>query len=231
MQSDPIANFVKGAFAGVPETTEVLEQQAELIASLRERVSDLVAEGYAHEEATGIAVASLGDLTGLVGELDEAAAAKRAMVAVKSRPLNFHAALLSILGIGVAYGLLVFVLAFSRTPWVEAGLIAVAAAAACVLWLLVSVIALHIPQRRPRTVDLGDTGWVKRGLILWALAAVGMVVVMALTWSNTRFLAWGYLGIGLLGAVFLLRAAIIQLLVRGGRFVDETAPSSASEQR
>ncbi len=37
---------------------------------------------------------------------------------------------------------------------------------------------------------------------------------------------WDYLGIGLLGAVFLLRGAITQLLVRGGRFVDESIPSA-----
>ncbi len=65
---EAIKYYVKGAFVGVAETPEMLEQQEELIADLTAKVADLVADGRSEEEALGMAIASMGDLSGLVKE-------------------------------------------------------------------------------------------------------------------------------------------------------------------
>lgn len=65
---EAIKYYVKGAFVGVAETPAVLEQQEELIADLTAKVADLVADGRSEEEALGMAIASMGDLSGLVKE-------------------------------------------------------------------------------------------------------------------------------------------------------------------
>ena len=65
---EAIKYYVKGAFVGVAETPEVLEQQEELIADMTAKVADLVADGRSEDEALGMAIASMGDLSGLVKE-------------------------------------------------------------------------------------------------------------------------------------------------------------------
>lgn len=65
---EAIRYYVKGAFLGIAETPDVLEQQDELIADLTAKVADLVADGKTQDEALGIAIASMGDLSGLVRE-------------------------------------------------------------------------------------------------------------------------------------------------------------------
>jgi len=58
---EAIKYYVKGAFQGVAETPQVLEQQEELIADLTAKVAALVAEGRSEEEAPGMAKAPVGD--------------------------------------------------------------------------------------------------------------------------------------------------------------------------
>ena len=102
---EAIQYYVKGAFQGVAEGPEALEQQEELIADLTAKVADLVADGKSEDEALGVAIASLGDLSGLVAEFAPAAAATVAMpvpvvvptVEVQATRLDFH-----ILAIAVA---------------------------------------------------------------------------------------------------------------------------------
>jgi hypothetical protein len=69
---EAIKYYVKGAFTGVKETPEVLEQQEELIADLTSKVADLVGQGRSEEETLGMAIASVGDLSALVSEFDPA---------------------------------------------------------------------------------------------------------------------------------------------------------------
>ncbi|MDO8964420.1 MAG: permease prefix domain 1-containing protein [Coriobacteriia bacterium] len=75
---DAIRNYVKGAFQGVEPTAEVLEQQDEVVADLAAKVEDLVADGKSEDEALGIALASIGDLTVLASEFRAAQAARAA---------------------------------------------------------------------------------------------------------------------------------------------------------
>ncbi|MBS3973595.1 MAG: hypothetical protein KGZ89_01830, partial [Actinobacteria bacterium] len=65
---EAIRYYVKGAFQGVKETPQVLEQQEELIADISAKVEDLVSEGKTREEALGAAIASMGELSALVDE-------------------------------------------------------------------------------------------------------------------------------------------------------------------
>lgn len=65
---EAIKYYVKGAFVGVTETPEVLEQQEELISDMTAKVADLVVDGRSEDEALGMAIASMGDLSGLVKE-------------------------------------------------------------------------------------------------------------------------------------------------------------------
>ncbi|MDO9173808.1 MAG: hypothetical protein Q7V62_03320 [Actinomycetota bacterium] len=69
---DVIRTYVTGAFAGVAQTPAAVEQQAELIANMEEKVRDLVAEGKGAEEALGITIAEAGDLSVLASEFPSA---------------------------------------------------------------------------------------------------------------------------------------------------------------
>jgi hypothetical protein len=69
---DVIRTYVTGAFAGVAQTPAAVEQQAELIANMEEKVRDLVAEGKGAEEALGVTIAEAGDLSVLAGEFPSA---------------------------------------------------------------------------------------------------------------------------------------------------------------
>lgn len=69
---DVIRTYVTGAFAGVAQTPAALEQQAELIANMEEKVRDLIAEGKGAEEALGITIAEAGDLSALASEFPSA---------------------------------------------------------------------------------------------------------------------------------------------------------------
>ncbi|PKQ16420.1 MAG: hypothetical protein CVT67_04630 [Actinobacteria bacterium HGW-Actinobacteria-7] len=69
---EAIKYYVKGAFQGVKATPEVLEQEEELIADLTAKVADLVEQGKSDEEALGMAIASVGDLSTLVSEFEPA---------------------------------------------------------------------------------------------------------------------------------------------------------------
>lgn len=100
---EAIKYYVKGAFSGVEQTPEVLEQQEEIIADLVAKVADLVAEGRSEEEAMGLAIGSMGDLSTLVAEFQPAEAAAPAIpaVAVWATRLDLGVVALSV-GVGAA---------------------------------------------------------------------------------------------------------------------------------
>lgn len=82
---EAIRYYVQGAFQGVKMTPEVLEQQEELIADLTAKVGDLVAQGKSEEEALGVAIASLSELSTLV---DEFRAEQEALGHITDAPLT-----------------------------------------------------------------------------------------------------------------------------------------------
>jgi len=100
---EAIKYYVKGAFQGVAETPQVLEQQEELIADLTAKVADLVAEGKSEEEALGMAIASVGDLSALVSEFGPAenVPVPVPIATVYANRLDLHVVTVS-LGIGMA---------------------------------------------------------------------------------------------------------------------------------
>lgn len=100
---EAIKYYVKGAFSGVEQTPEVLEQQEEIIADLVAKVADLVAEGRSEEEAMGLAIGSMGDLSTLVAEFQPLEAAVPAIprAAVWATRLDLGVVALSA-GVGAA---------------------------------------------------------------------------------------------------------------------------------
>ena len=100
---EAIKYYVKGAFQGVDETPQVLEQQEELIADLTAKVADLVAEGKSQEEALGMAIASVGDLSDLISEFGPAEnmPVPIPVATVYANRLDLHVVTVS-LGIGMA---------------------------------------------------------------------------------------------------------------------------------
>lgn len=94
---EAIRYYVQGAFRGVEATPEVLEQQEELIADLTAKVKDLVAEGKSQEEALGMAISSVGDLSALVSEFESAAAVPAAptVASVYATRLDLHVTAIS----------------------------------------------------------------------------------------------------------------------------------------
>jgi hypothetical protein len=108
---DVIRTYVKGAFSGVAQTPEALEQQQELITNMQEKVRDLVAEGKGEQEALGITIAEAGDLTILAAEFPPAEAFVAGPRTVQIR-LAEHALLSRIGGVFSALVALVLLTAF-----------------------------------------------------------------------------------------------------------------------
>jgi hypothetical protein len=65
-----IRYYVQGAFRGVKETPEVLEQQEEIIADLTAKVEDLVSEGTPRRPRHSASRRLVGDLSALVVEFE-----------------------------------------------------------------------------------------------------------------------------------------------------------------
>ncbi len=134
---EAIRYYVRGAFQGVKQTPQAIEQQEEIIADLLAKVVDLVGEGKSEEEALGMAIASAGDLSPLVAEFEiaEEGAAPIPTVEVYAGALRLHAAVLVVL-IGAA--LMILSTAFGAAVHMldsSAALILIASVAAATLWL------------------------------------------------------------------------------------------------
>ena len=68
---DKLRNYVDGLFARTVSTQKAIELKEEMIQNLTDKYNDLLAEGKAPEAAYNIAVAGIGDVSGLLSELEE----------------------------------------------------------------------------------------------------------------------------------------------------------------
>ena len=68
---DKLRNYVDGLFARTVSTQKAIELKEEMIQNLNDKYNDLLAEGKAPEAAYNIAVAGIGDVSGLLSELEE----------------------------------------------------------------------------------------------------------------------------------------------------------------
>jgi len=215
---EAIKYYVKGAFVGVAETPEVLEQQEELIADMTAKVADLVADGRSEDEALGMAIASMGDLSGLVKEFATEEPAQAApvvpavpepvMVDVEIAKLRLHTVLLCAGGaVAVLFVLTVLgALGGIGGSVVIADLLLTLVALA---WIGVELFRFHRNADEIATVD-SARGSMKRPLLQWvAVCAVAFVLNLAL--DSDGFWAWAaWIGAAAWPATLWVRHKLIE---------------------
>jgi len=187
---EAIKYYVKGAFQGVKETPPVLEQQEELIADLTAKVADLVADGKSEEEALGVAIASLGDLSALVAEFEpgEAAIAAVPTASVLANRLDLHVIAISV-GVGAAVMIGSAALgAFSSLVEPGAGFSLLAVLAVAVWWVRAAYLRYEDNPEAVEVRELLYTQRFRRALAIWA--GVSAVVTLFNAVSGTDFWCW-----------------------------------------
>ena len=195
---EAIKYYVKGAFVGVAETPEVLEQQEELIADMTAKVADLVADGRSEDEALGMAIASMGDLSGLVKEFatEEPAAAavptpaapEPVLVDVQIAKLRLHTVFMSAGGAVAALFVLTMLGALSGT--VNGGAVAMDLLITFVAvgWVAFELFRFHQDPDEVATIDAAKRS-MKTPIMQWA-AICGVAFVMNLAFGTEGFWAW-----------------------------------------
>lgn len=186
---EAIRYYVKGAFQGVKETPQVLEQQEELIADISAKVDDLVSEGKTHDEALGAAIASMGELSALVEEFrTEQEALSLSTDAplvptaeVYSGSLEFHTAAITT-GV-VAVVMLMCTAAGAVTGTIDgfAGIVLLALLAAAT-WRLRDTYTRSVP----RWSDLETRVLVYGGRVLKSIG-VGAAIAVGAVFANVSF--------------------------------------------
>ena len=71
---DRLRRYVDGLFARTAPTKKAVELKEEMLQNLNDKYSDLIAEGKSPEAAYNIAIAGIGDVSGLLMELEAEAA-------------------------------------------------------------------------------------------------------------------------------------------------------------
>lgn len=226
MTTDAITYFVRGAFADAPKSPQMLEQQQELIADLNERVADLMSEGHSEHEAAGLAIASVGDLSILVTDVEPKPAGMIAdifvaphAVAANAARLEIHTALITTT-LTLAFYAVVMVLAAltgnAGGEWFAVGFLGAVIGA---LWLAVGIYKMHHSGDRAVTVQVGGTQWLHRSSRLWGLSFAAMLLpIVYANFIGGYWYDWVF-AIPVLGFSFVIREAVIQYLLRHGKFV------------
>ncbi len=193
---EAIKYYVKGAFVGVPETPEVLEQQEELIADLTAKVADLVADGRPEDEALGMAIASMGDLSGLVKEFaaeDGAdvvatpAAPEPVMAEVYQARLRLHVVALSAVG---AVALLFVLTVLGALGNAVSGGSAVADVLLTMVafgWIAFELWRFHQDPQSVVAIEVGTAG-MKTRVLQWVVVCGAAVALNLMVGSD--FWAW-----------------------------------------
>jgi hypothetical protein len=218
---DVIRTYVRGAFAGVAQTPEALEQQQELITNMEEKVRDLVADGKGEQEALGITIAEAGDLTVLAAEFPPAESGPLAPPTASIR----GAERLMLARVGAVFAALIALLLMTALVGSAEGLrgsafLLVCAATVAGVWRLWS--ALREYRANPATVEtvvIGDMKPLFNAVLKWVGICVAAVVFNAVT-ESSGFWAWI---VWAAGAILPAEAAIALLLVKYGIVTVEPA--------
>lgn len=221
---EAIRYYVKGAFLGIAETPDVLEQQDELIADLTAKVADLVADGKTQDEALGIAIASTGDLSGLVREF---AAEEEGAVGAKPVPtveayttkLQLHAVVISA---GAAIAVLFVISLFAAVTdnlRSSAGLWGLFFGGAALLWIGYVLFRFH---ERPGETGVVELSWkpFRRAVLQW-LGACAVALFLNLLLGQWEFWAWT---IWIAAVAWPASIYVEQWLLRNGKFLYVEAP-------
>lgn len=218
---EAIKYYVKGAFLGVHQSPEVLEQQEEIIADLTAKVADLVEQGKSEEEALGLAIASMGDLSALVAEFEPAGAlpAPIPTTAVKANRLDLFVVTMSA-GVGAA------VMIASTGFGALAGLIHAGAGLSLLAVLAVGVLWVRRTYMdyaaEPDAIEVREQDYGKRfrnALLVWA--GVAIIATLLNITSGTDFWCWPF---WVAGGTWALTVKMEQWLTRRPEFL---APESA----
>ncbi len=223
---EAIKYYVKGAFQGAAETPDVLEQQEELIADLTAKVADLVAEGKSAEEALGIAIASLGDLSELVAEFTPAAGAPGVIpiptARVQASRLDFHVTLAAI-GLDAGFMLFCTVLgAITHTIEPGAGLVLFALLVATAWWIRT---AYATYKADPDTSELRELVYKSR--LLSALGIWAGVCFVALIMNIAFGAEFWFWPIWVAATVLPIRVLVERFVTLRGMFTATTASEDA----
>ena len=224
---EAIKYYVKGAFQGVAETPEVLEQQEELIADLTAKVADFVAEGKSEDEALGVAIASLGDLSELVAEFAPAGDVLGVIpiptARVQAARLDFHVTLAAI-GLDAAFMLFCTVLgAITHTIEPGAGLVLFALLVATAWWIRTTYATYKADPDTAETRELVYKPRIMKALGLWAGACfVAMLMNIA---TGTDFWFWP---LWVAATVLPIRVLVERFITRRGMFAAAVASEGAA---
>lgn len=187
---EAIRYYVQGAFQGVKMTPEVLEQQEELIADLTAKVDDLVGQGKSEDEALGVAIASLGDLSTLVSEFESAGDAPEVAPAatVYATRLDFH-----VIAISAGIGAAVMTASTALGAWTDlihpgAGFSLLAVLAVGIWWVRGAYLHYQASPEAVETRDLISRAQFRKALLVWVGIMLGSTVLNALT--GTDFWCW-----------------------------------------
>lgn len=198
---EAIKYYVKGAFVGVPETPAALEQQEELISDLTAKVADLVSQGHSEEESLGMAIASMGDLSGLVREFapeEDAPAAstpaeKPAPVVtaheVYARRLQLHSVAVGVIGAGATLLLLAVMAGGTSALGGPAALCVLALLGAGVFWLGTTLRRFHEAPDEVATIQVSGKQQVRTAVLRWVAACAG-AFLFNLVFQAQGFWAW-----------------------------------------
>jgi uncharacterized membrane protein YfcA len=192
---EAIKYYVKGAFQGIPETPEVLEQQEELIADLTAKVADLVAEGKPEQEALGVAIASLGDLSPLVAEFTPAPAApgENAVALPPTKRLYVSRLDLHVVAFSLGLGAVVMALCTVLGAWTSridpgSGLTLVVVVGAAAWWIRTAYERFKQDPDARETRELTYGVRLRKAVLLWV--GVSFVSMLFNAVSGTDFWVW-----------------------------------------
>lgn len=210
--TDTIRYYIKGAFQGVKETAEVLEQQEEIVANLSAKVEDLVSEGKSEAEALGIALDSMGDLGSLAAAFEPATPQPPVVVLVQSARLDFHVTAIAVL-LGAILMLLAFAFgAITHLVTPEAGVAVLLTVAAGSFWI---IRAWAIFKQNPDDVaprPLTNAVQVRTSLLAWAFVC-GITLLANIVTSGFWF--WPF---WVAATAWLIRVWIERTLVANDSF-------------
>lgn len=187
---EAIRYYVQGAFQGVKMTPDVLEQQEELIADLTAKVDDLVAQGKSKDEALGVAIASVGDLSTLVSEFESADETPESVptATVYAARLDLH-----VIAISASIGAAVMTASTALGAWTElvhpgAGFSLLAVLAVAVWWVRGAYLRYGESPDAVEARNLVYKARFRKALLVWAGIAFGSTLLNVLT--GTDFWCW-----------------------------------------
>lgn len=229
---EAIKYYVKGAFIGIAETPEVLEQQEELIADLTAKVADLVAEGRSEEEALGTAIASMGDLSGLVREFASEPPALPVPTETPVTTVEVYSARLRLHVVAISAGLAIAVLFVLSLVAGVGGAFSGAAAVwdlllggVALAWVAYTVRRFHDDPVAVATVPRTGRTELHRALIQWLGVCAGALFLNAVL-DTGGFWAWT---IWIAAFAWPLSFYVEQRMIDAGRFLHPPAERVASE--